>query len=693
MSSDHHLHIQTSQWTSVLAYLIAGFILFETITGLFITFLPFSLANQVMILIHTGVGLLFLFPFLWYQYKHWMEYKSRSFNDVVVTGYISMIAVLVAIISGCILTYQAIFTTAISSLWRDIHLISTFVMLAAILPHILLIVYRDYKARDKKPIEARIKAEKSFGFNSLYAVFIQFAIVGLFMFAYSNPSLLSDFPDDYEFPHGHDNPFAPSLAQTSTGSVIDPMLLGGSQSCGTAGCHVEITKEWEASAHRYAAADPFFRAVQAAMAEEKGAASTRYCAGCHDPISLFAGTKDLHSDQLTNQMGLTEGVSCISCHAISSVDERGNADFIIDPPQRYMFELHDSPVAKWLSDFLIRAYPQQHIDSYSRSFYRTSEYCSSCHKQFIDEQINNVGWVQLQNQYDPWRESHWHVEGDITSTIECRECHMPLTPSRDPARGDALDYNRTPDDGMHRNHRFLGANQFVPTVLDLPGAEEHVRLIEEWLQGKIEIPEIADKWVSGPAIPIAIAAPDRIQRGEELQIDLIITNSKAGHDFPTGPLDIIQSWVEIIAVDQNGNEIFTSGTLDEDYFISPGAFMFRAEPVDQYGNPIDRHNLWDMVGVRYSRALFPGRSDHTRYTIPVETSEPSIVGPSLEEQRANYQIPAPGDEITDIYITARLQYRKVNQFLMQETFRDMLNIPTAPVTTISQDIKHIQVLP
>lgn len=685
--------IQTSQWTSVLAYLIAGFILFETITGLMITFLPFSLANQVIVLVHTGVGLLFLLPFAWYQYKHWMEYKHRPMSDVVITGYISMAAVVIAIVSGCILTYQAIFSTAISTQWKDIHLISTFVLLASVLPHILLIVYRDYKVRDKKPMEERIKAERSFGFNSLYVVFIQFAVVALFMFAYSNPDLLSDFPDDYEFPHGQNNPFAPSLAQTSTGSVIDPMLLGGSQSCGTAGCHVEITKEWEASAHRYAAADPFFRAVQAAMAEEKGAASTRYCAGCHDPISLFAGTKDLHSDQLTNQMGLTEGVSCISCHAITSVDERGNADFVIEPPVRYMFELHDGTVAKWLSDFLIRAYPQQHIDSYSRSFYRTSEYCSSCHKQFIDEQINNVGWVQLQNQYDPWRESHWHVEGDITSTIECRECHMPLTPSTDPARGDELDYNRSPDDGMHRNHRFLGANQFVPTVLDLPGAEEHVRLIEEWLQGKIEIPEIADKWVAGPAIPIAIASPDVVHRGQDLQIDLILTNSKAGHDFPTGPLDIIQSWVEITAKDQNGNLLFSSGTLDENHFIEPGAFMFRAEPVDQYGNPIDRHNLWDMVGVRYSRALFPGRSDHTRYIFPVEEPETVIAGPSLDEQRASYQIPAPDGQISDIYITAKLQYRKVNQYLMQEVFRDMLNIPTAPITTISEDQKHIQVIP
>lgn len=665
--------------------------MFETLTGLFIYFLPFSMANQVMLLIHTAVGLLFLIPYAWYQFKHWRFYRTRQMNDVKLTGYISMFAVIIAIVSGVILTYQASFGISISYFWRDIHIISTFVLLVSVLPHILLIVVRDLKARNKNAIEDRLQAEKSFGFNSMYIVFVQFTLVGLFMFAYNPPDLMNSFPGDYEFPHGNDNPFAPSLAQTSTGSVIDPMLLGGSQSCGSSGCHEQITAEWEVSAHRYAAEDPFFRAVQVAMANEKGAASTRYCAGCHDPISLFAGTKDLHSDELTNKMGLTEGVSCISCHSITQIDERGNADYKIEPPVRYMFELHEGDVAKWISDFLIRAYPQQHINSFDRSLFKSSEYCSSCHKQFIDEQINQVGWVQLQNQYDPWRESHWFTEGNPISTIECRECHMPLVDSYDPSSGDHMDYNRSPDDGKHRSHRFLGSNQFVPKVLGLPGADEHVMKIEQWLRGEYEIPEIDDKWESGPAIPVILVTPDSVNAGNELQMDILITNSKAGHDFPTGPLDIIQSWIEIIAKDQNDRILFSSGTLDEDYFIEPGSFIFRAEPVDQYGNPIDRHNLWDMVGVRYSRALFPGKSDYARFSFNVKNPEEDKNRQSDAHKTAEYVMNEIPEDVTDIFITAKLQYRKVNQFLMKEAFEAMLDIPTAPVSTISDDFKHVKV--
>lgn len=270
---------------------------------------------------------------------------------------------------------------------------------------------------------------------------------------------------------------------------------------------------------------------------------------------------------------------------------------------------------------------------------------------------------------------------------------MPLTQSQDPSSGDVFDYNRTPDDGMHRSHRFLGANQFVPTALDLQGAEEHVEMIEKWLQGKIKIPEIADKWVAGPAIPINLSMPDEVQTGSDLQIGIIITNSKAGHDFPTGPLDIIQSWIEITAEDQNGNVLFSSGHLDEDHFIQPGSFIFRAEPIDQYGSPIDRHNLWDMVGVRYSRALFPGRSDFTSFTFPVDSDTTKQTGINDDDQKAEFTLQDVSVEVTDIYITAKLQYRKVNQFLMKEAFEAMLDIPTAPVTTISEDFKHVKVVP
>ena len=88
--------------------------------------------------------------------------------------------------------------------------------------------------------------------------------------------------------------------------------------------------------------------------------------------------------------------------------------------------------------------------------------------------------------------------------------------------------------------------------------------------------------------------------------------------------------------------------------------MFKAEPVDQYGNLIDRHNLWEMVGVRNRRSLFPGFSDTAEFA----WVHRSLDGrpPAGESAERTFELRArPGGRLT---IEARLRYRKVDQFLL-----------------------------
>ncbi|MFT5143188.1 MAG: hypothetical protein ACI80V_001833 [Rhodothermales bacterium] len=287
---------------------------------------------------------------------------------------------------------------------------------------------------------------------------------------YTPPSTEAELPEDYSFLYGKDRPFAPSLARTETNAPFAPAVLSGSQSCGYSGCHSEIADEWSVSAHRWSAIDPAFQTVQGVMAAQNGPESTRYYGGCHDPISLFACSKNLFADSLSHTVGYDEGVSCLTCHAVAETDVQGNANYVVAAPVRYAFELSPSLRAQQVSRFLIRSYPQEHQRSLQRTLFNTPEFCAACHKQIIDEEINQVGWVQLQNQYDNWRKSRWNHPGDPSKTVECRECHMPLVVSEDPAAGDDTDYNRSSDDGKHRSHRFLGANQLMPTHLALPAA-------------------------------------------------------------------------------------------------------------------------------------------------------------------------------------------------------------------------------
>ena len=664
-------------WSSRITRLAAAALLFLAASGLLITFGSFGATVEWTVLLHTLVGLITLLPIIWYSIAHWQDYKRFNMSDVILLGWVSAVALILCLVSGVVVTWQGLFGLRMSPVWRNIHLYSTFVTLLTGLPHILLVYIRlRRKGEHPKAVSTSVRA--------VAATVVVLAVTALLANFYSGSSYVNEFPEDYSYVYGEDRPFAPSLAMTASGGAFDAESLAGSDTCGTSNCHEQILEEWRPSAHRYSAMDPLFQKVQSVMAEQNGPESTRYCGGCHDPISLFSGDKNIFSEDLTGLHGYNEGISCLSCHSVGETDLQGNANYVMNQPTPYLWQWQEEGLGKFASDFLIRTYPDHHMELSKRMF-KAPEYCAACHKQFIDQEVNRVGWVQLQNQYDNWKASHWFVEDDPTKTIECRECHMPLVESSDPAAGDATDYNRTAEDGMHRSHRFIAANSLVPALLELPGWEDQVRLTEEWLRGDFPIPEIADKWSDGPVVDLALEVPESVEPGTQLPIRVVMTANKVGHDFPTGPLDIIQSWVELSVKDAAGNEIYHSGTRDERHFIEPGSFLFKAEPVDQYGNLIDRHNLWEMVGVRYRRALFPGYSDTVEYLVDC----PTTMAPGVDRERPEsgmevetFEVPA-GEGAGELTVTAKLMYRKVDQYLINFLLGEDSGL-TAPVVEMSR---------
>jgi hypothetical protein len=666
-----------SPWKSRLAIYVLAFLAVEAVTGFAIRFAPFHAANQWGVLIHTALGLGFLLPALYYGYRHWQAYRGQAVSDVVVLGYIAAVLFLGCLLSGLVVTGQALLSAKTSSTWRDIHLLTTFGLLLPGGGHVVLSYLRSRKVGEGKSARVGLAQAAAVAAAGL-------ALVGIATAIYGGRKPVNQLPADYRYLYGENRPFAPSLARTSTGGAIDSQSLAGSESCGTSNCHQEIVEEWRPSAHRYAAMDTVFLAIQDVMAKQNGPESTRYCAGCHDPISLFSGTKNIFVENLTSLTGYQEGISCLVCHAIQKTDVRGNANYTIAQPSEYLWQWETAGIGRLARDFLIRAYPEEH-NRLSKRMFKTPEFCAACHKQFIDQEVNRVGWVQLQNQYDNWAASHWFTKGDSRKTVECRECHMPLTPSADPAAGDTADYNRTARDGKHRSHRFLAANNFMPAVLNLPDSAKHVELTEQWLRGEFPVPEIQEKWAEGPIVRIGIEAPASVRSGQRTAVRVTMASNKVGHDFPTGPLDMIQSWVHLTVVDEHGTTVFESGGRDENNFIEPGSFLFKAEPVDQYGNLIDRHNLWEMVGVRYRRSLFPGYADFVDYPLDCP-STPGLRRPGKEAGSFRFKAPEPASS-RQLHVTARLLYRKIDQFLLNYV-EGRKSSRTAPVVEIAR-AQHI----
>jgi hypothetical protein len=664
--------IQTG-WPTALARAAGAILLFELISGLAITFGPFHPAIQWGLLLHTVLGVLTLLPLAWYLARHWKDYAGQALSDVLLLGYVAIGALAVCAVSGLLLTGQALLGVRTSPSLRHVHLFSTLLTVAACVPHLFIAWVR------RRGTQPAVGAEGWLGSSAAITLGGICLSLGLSL-AYSGTKFRNEFPGNYSYPFGKDRPFAPSLAHTATNGAFDAQSLAGSDTCGASGCHTEIYNEWKTSAHRYSAMDPIFQGIQTVMAKQNGPESTRYCGGCHDPISLFSGTKNIFVEKLTGLQGYNEGVSCLACHSIQKTDIQGNANYTMTQPVGYLWQWSpDHTVGAVARNFLIRSWPAPH-NRLSKRMYKKPEYCAACHKQFIDQEVNRVGWVQLQNQYDNWAASHWNKKGDARATIECRECHMPLVDSTDPAAGDTSDYNRTADDHKHRSHRFLAANNFVPGLLHLGGADRHIQLTTRWLQGQVDIPEIRDKWAEGPVVKIRLETPLNVAPGRTMPVRVILTSNKVGHDYPTGPLDMIQSWVELRVRDDQGRLIFSSGQRDVRNFLPPGTFLFKAEPVDQYGNLIDRHNLWEMVGVRYRRSLFPGYSDTVEYNVMCPSGGPRVPASEVPGER-KFSVPASRGEGV-LHIEATLRYRKIDQFLLNYVLGEKPGF-TAPAVDIA----------
>jgi hypothetical protein len=302
-------------WAAKLTKLNLFVLLFLTVTGLVVTFAPFSATAQWDVVAHTVVGLLTFLPLLWYVFVHWGDYRRYSFSDVVLLGYVAGVALLVCVLSGLVVTWQGLFDVRMSPLWRQIHLYSTYVTLLGSLPHVVLVLVRIAKAT------VDVGAGKTI-LKATAATIVAFVVVAALPYAYSEPPYKNELPEDYSYLYGEDRPFAPSLATTATGGAFDPQSLAGSASCGSSGCHTQIYDEWLPSSHGYAAKDVLFQGIQGVMAQQNGAESTRYCGGCHDPISLFSGAKNVFVEDLTGLEGYNEGISCLVCHGIRETDLR-----------------------------------------------------------------------------------------------------------------------------------------------------------------------------------------------------------------------------------------------------------------------------------------------------------------------------------------------------------------------------------
>jgi len=439
----------------------------------------------------------------------------------------------------------------------------------------------------------------------------------------------------YNFRFGRELPFAPSLATTDNGEFIDPKSFPTAEYCGH--CHQESHKQWRESAHSNANRVPYYLKNVALLNDSKGVEYSRHCEGCHDPISLVAGalTEGAPKKRPYDQ----DGVTCSVCHSIQQVDTRGTGSYVMGVPAVLVDE-NGQPITRKVSDGEILAHLDRHSKAVMRDFYKTSEFCSSCHKAALPRALNDYKWQRAISLYDEWQNSSFAKQSPLPfyvkdSVSTCQTCHMQHEGLKLTDSGAKK--------GQLASHRWLGANTVIPKIY---GFDEQAARIVQFLQNSVfnvdifalEHGEMVDSASNkGLVAPLGLM-PFTITPGEILTADVVIQNKGIAHSHVPEQRDMYESWVEFTVKDATGKILHDSGFIKPDGNLDERAHSFTNRLVNVKGGLNDLHQVWTNRVVAYNNTIQSGRSQLVRY---------SFVMPSAA--------------VGAVTITATVKYRRFDQ--------------------------------
>jgi hypothetical protein len=158
--------------------------------------------------------------------------------------------------------------------------------------------------------------------------------------------------------------------------------------------------------------------------------------------------------------------------------------------------------------------------------------------------------------------------------------------------------------------------------------------------------------------------PDYVYLNEALHFNIVVANTQVGHNFPGGTTDINEVWLYIRIADAEGKTVFESGALDDKFEVDKNAYFYKSIPIDREGNPVWRHDLFNMTGDGFKRVIAAGKSD----IVP-------------------YQVDIPDWVKSPLTISAALKYRKFNNQYARWALEDE-NIQL-PIVDLSTDLASI----
>ena len=203
--------------------------------------------------------------------------------------------------------------------------------------------------------------------------------------------------------------------------------------CG--GCHRSVYPVWALSNHADAARNEWVLDLFSGSGTPGGdagyvfrdthdAGETGFCATCHAPMEDVFNPGQTMLNEVTSTAGL-EGVTCVSCHQMDSVDENNLDALHFLGKSTYRFPsggLGETADYVWgpLDDVTFDGMKASHS-----TLHATSLVCAACH-QYKNPDTGAPG----QNTYREWAASSFAVPGP--GQRNCQSCHMPDAVGTDP---------------------------------------------------------------------------------------------------------------------------------------------------------------------------------------------------------------------------------------------------------------------
>ena len=465
---------------------------------------------------------------------------------------------------------------------------------------------------------------------------------------------------NFKFGPGQKAAYLPSNATTDTGDFIDPKSFPTAQYCSH--CHQEAHAQWRQSAHSNSNRVPYYLKNVNLLAAEKGIAYTRHCEGCHDPIALVSGA--LTDSAPRKRPYDQDGVTCTVCHAIQSVDTRGTGSYVMGIPAVLVDE-NGKGITRPVTDAEILAHLDRHSAAVMKPIYKTSEFCSACHKAALPKMLNDYKWQRAISLYDEWQASSFARESPLPfykkdSVSKCQTCHMPSE-----ALGQLQDYGAK--NGKLASHRWLGANTVIPQIYHY---DEQATKVVAFLQNAVFNVDIFAVEPAAPTgtdpkliAPLGLV-PYTLDRGQKVTVSVVIQNKGIAHSHVPEQRDMYESWVDFTVKDASGKILEESGALQPGHELDPAAHSFTNRLINKQGGMNDLHQVWDNRVVAYNNTIQSGRSQLIRYA---------------------FTMPKNGGPVT---VTATVRYRRFDQhfvdFGMEEPEGKHYGQPTTDMVSSSR---------